>query len=317
MSPDKPITAVFILEISAVTGPMLAGWVEKGHRIAAIIVPAPRRNKRFSVGTWRRRLRRKLALKSNLGGTLVQLIEFGRPHDWDALARRLAGLGADVLVCFGFNALIPDAVLKLFPRGGLNLHPALLPHYKGPHPIQRLIIDRQHEIHGGVTLHKMTSGFDEGDILAQIAFSGEDWSSAATVSRALASGMRTLVTEFAPEHCTGALLGKPQPTGDFTWAQLARAPLVIDNNWSSGDVARVWRVAGRNVAIHVLVNGRLVRLAQPIRRLGPATGKAPVRRWGWVEFDCADGRFAHLVYNGFSKLLVQLQRIVSRLRTLR
>jgi len=209
MSPDKPISAVFILEITAVTGPMLAGWVEKGHRIAAIIVPAPRRNKRFSVGTWRRRLRRKLALRSNLGGTQVQLIEFGRPHDWDALAWQLAGVGADVLVCFGFSALIPDTVLNLFSKGGLNLHPALLPHYKGPHPIHRLIIDGQHETHGGVTLHKMTSGFDEGDILAQIAFSSEDWSSAATVSRALASAMKTLVTEFAPEYCTGALTGKP------------------------------------------------------------------------------------------------------------
>ncbi|MEP6563911.1 MAG: formyltransferase family protein [Mesorhizobium sp.] len=314
MSPNKPISAVFILEISAVTGPMLAGWVEKGHRIATIVVPGPRPNKRFSVGTWRRRLRRKLALRRGLDGTHVQLIEFGRPHDWDALTWQLGGLGADVLVCFGLNALIPDAVLNLFPKGGLNLHPALLPQYKGPHPIQRLVIDQQHETHGGVTLHKMTSGFDEGDILAQIAFSGEDWSSAAAVSRALAKGMKTLVSEVAPEHCAGALAGKPQPTGNFTWAQLDRAPLVIGDKWSSGHVARVWRVAGRSVAIHVLVNGRLVRLAHPIRRLGPATGEAPVRRWGRVEFDCADGRFAHLVYNGFSKQLMQWQRIVSRLR---
>lgn len=317
MSPDKPISAVFIFEITANTRPILTGWVEKGHRIAAIIVPAPRRKKRFSIGTWRRRLRRKLALMSNPGGSQVPLIEFGRPHDWDALARQVAGLGADVLVCFGFSALIPDTVLNVFPKGGLNLHPALLPHYRGPHPIHRLVIDQQHEIHGGVTLHKMTSGFDEGDILAQIAFSSEDWSSAATVSRALASAMKTLVTEFAPEYCTGALTGKPQPTGDFTWAQLAREPLVIGNEWSSGDVARVWRIAGRSVAIHVLVNGALVRLAQPIRRLGPATGEAPVRHWGWVEFDCADGRFAHLLYNGFSKRLIEWQRIVSRLRTWR
>jgi hypothetical protein len=47
--------------------------------------------------------------------------------------------------------------------------PDVLPHCRGPHPIHRLVLDRQYEAHGGVTLHKMTAGFD--DILAQIAFS--------------------------------------------------------------------------------------------------------------------------------------------------
>jgi methionyl-tRNA formyltransferase len=313
-SQDKPISAVFVLEVSPITGPMLAGWVEKGHHIAAIVVPASRRRGRFSVASLRRRLRRRLVLSRHIGRTRVPLIEFGRPHDWDALSSRLADLGADVLICFGFHTLIPDAVLKRFAKGGVNLHPALLPHYRGPHPIHRLVLDRQFEAYGGVTLHKMTAGFDAGDILAQVPFSDRDWRSAATVSQALAGGMKMLVTEAAPDLCTGALTGTPQPMGNFTWAQIDQTPLVVRREWSASHVARLWHVLGRSLAIHVLVNGSLVRLSYPIRRLGPATGEAPVRRWGRVEFDCADGRVAHLVYNRFFKRLMRWQRMLSRLQ---
>ncbi|TIV79041.1 MAG: hypothetical protein E5V64_24930, partial [Mesorhizobium sp.] len=246
---------------------MLAGWLEKGHHIAALVVPGPRPGKQSSFSTWRRRRKRKLVLKRHLIPTEVPLIEFSRPYDWAALGQRLAGFHADVLITFGFLTLIPETLLKLFAKGGLNLHPALLPNYKGPHPIARLVVDEQYEAHGGVSLHKMTSGFDEGDILAQIAFSPGDWHSTATLSRALASGMKLLVAEAAPDHCAGRLEGVRQPEGNFTWAQLGRKPVVVGSQWSSAHIARIWRVVGRGVALHVPINGKLARLAYPIRRL--------------------------------------------------
>ncbi|MDX8431848.1 MULTISPECIES: formyltransferase family protein [Mesorhizobium] len=313
-APDKPISAVFIIEITPITAPMLAGWVEKGHRVAAIVVPGPRPGKQSSFGTWRRRWRRRLVLRQHLVPAEVPVIEFGRPHDWAALCQRLAGFNADVLITFGFPTLIPETVLKLFAKGGLNLHPALLPNYKGPHPIARLVLDGQDETHGGLSLHKMTSGFDEGDILAQIAFSPGDWQSTATLSRALASGMKMLVAEAASDHSAGVLEGMPQPEGTFTWAQVGRTPVVVGSQWSSAHVAKIWRVVGRAVALYVPIDGKLARLAHPIRRLGPATGEPPARRWGMIEFDCADGRVAHLAYSGFARQLTRWQRAFGRVR---
>jgi len=313
-APDRPISAVFVIEITPITAPMLAGWLEKGHHIAAVVVPGPRPGKQASFGTWRRRRKRKLVLKRHLVPAEVPLIEFGRPYDWAALCERLAGVHAEVLITFGFLTLIPETLLKLFAKGGLNLHPALLPNYKGPHPIARLVVDQQYEAHGGVSLHKVTSGFDEGDILAQVAFSPGDWQSTATLSRALASGMKLLVAEAAPDHCVGVLEGMRQPEGNFTWAKLGRTPVVVGSQWSSAHIARIWRVVGRAVALHVPINGKLARLAHPIRRLGPATGEPPARRWGTIEFDCADGRIAHLAYNGFARQLTRWQRAFGRLR---
>ena len=308
MDPEAPLSAVFVTEVFSITVPMRAAWAKKGHRVAAIVVPGPRPGKEQSFSTRRRRLRRRLILTRYLGRRHPPLIEFSQPYDWAELRPRLAGLDADLLICFGLRRLIPDTALALFPNGGVNLHPALLPHYRGPHPIHRLVIDGQHASHGGMTLHKMTAEFDRGDILAQVPFSREDWYSAATVATALARAMAMLVADAAPAYCRGKLEGLPQPEGDFTWAELAQEPVVITSQWTCEHVATLCRVVGATVPLNVPVNGKLVRLAHPIRRLGPATGQAPATRWGIVAFDCADGRVLHLAYNELSRQLMRLRR---------
>ncbi|MBW8908767.1 MAG: hypothetical protein JF620_07040 [Mesorhizobium sp.] len=304
---DNTLSAVFVTEVSSVTAPMLASWVNKGHRIAAIVVPGPRAGKHRSFSTSRRRLRRRLALRSQLRRAMPRLVELGPSDDWDAIRQQIGTSGADLLVCFGYGKLIPQTVLELFPQGGLNLHPALLPHYRGPHPIHRLVIDRMHDAHGGVTLHKMTAGFDEGDIIAQVGFTAEDWHSADSVKQALTDAMAVLVAEAIPEFCHGELAGAPQPDGTYVWARLRRDPLIVGLQTSSEHVARLCRVVGSSVSVNVLIKGEPVRLAQPVRRLGPPTGQASKRRWGLVEFDCADARVIHLAYGRLSRLLLRWQ----------
>lgn len=302
---EAPLSAVFVTEVSSVTAPMLASWVNSGHRIAAVVVPGPRAGKRLSFGVLRRRLRRRFVLKVHLGRTMPRLIEFGSPYDWNAIDPQIGAIGADLLICFGYGKLIPQTALELFPNGGLNLHPALLPHYRGPHPIHRLVIDQMHEAHGGVTLHRMTSGFDEGDILAQVRFAAEDWHSAATVNWALAHAMAVLVADMAPDFCRGSLAGLPQPDETYGWARVGRDPLIVDRQSSSEYVARLCRIVASSVSISVLIDGKPIRLAQPVRRLGPPTGKEARRRWGLVEFDCADARVIYLAYNKLSRLLTR------------
>ncbi len=47
----------------------------------------------------------------------------------------LAGYRPDVLLVFGFNWWLPDAVLKLPRLGVLNVHLSALPRYRGPSPV--------------------------------------------------------------------------------------------------------------------------------------------------------------------------------------
>ncbi|WP_181175828.1 formyltransferase family protein [Mesorhizobium sp. B2-3-4] len=240
------------------------------------------------------------------------MIEFSPPYDWDELARQLPDIAADVLICYAFATLIPQQLLGLFPKGGLNLHPALLPHYRGPHPLHRLVADGEHAIHGGVTLHKMSASFDEGDILGQVPFGEANWSSRRVMVDSVATAMRGLVSEVAPAYCRDQVSGMRQPTGDFVWARLERHHMAISSDMSIEHVARLWHVLGFDPGIYLRIADRKVRLAFQVKRLGPRTGKDPVRRWGRVEFDLVNGRVQFLVYGRLLKRLLKMHFRLAR-----
>jgi len=71
----------------------------------------------------------------------------------------------DYLLAAHFNQLIKPAVLDLTGFECLNIHPSLLPAYKGVDPVFFALQDKQNEI--GVTVHKMAESFDSGEIIMQ------------------------------------------------------------------------------------------------------------------------------------------------------
>lgn len=82
----------------------------------------------------------------------------------------VAALQPDVAVVACFPRLFPAALRELPRYGCLNLHPSLLPAYRGPAPL--FWQARQGELRTGVSLHLLDEGVDTGDIVAQAAL---DW----------------------------------------------------------------------------------------------------------------------------------------------
>lgn len=64
-----------------------------------------------------------------------------------------------------FGLIIPSAILDLFPKGILNIHPSLLPKYRGPTPVQNAILNGEEKT--GVTIIKLDNEVDHGPILTQ------------------------------------------------------------------------------------------------------------------------------------------------------
>ncbi len=71
----------------------------------------------------------------------------------------------DYLLAAHFNQLVKAPVLELPDMECLNIHPSILPAYKGVDPVFFAMLDHKKEL--GVTLHKMTEKFDSGEILLQ------------------------------------------------------------------------------------------------------------------------------------------------------
>ena len=80
--------------------------------------------------------------------------------------REIGSLRPDLIISNSYSMLIPEGVLRASRLGGLNIHASLLPKHRGPNPIQWAIIRGDRET--GVTLHKLASDYDQGDIVDQI-----------------------------------------------------------------------------------------------------------------------------------------------------
>ena len=91
--------------------------------------------------------------------------------------RKLAELGADVMVVVAYGLILPQAVLDAPRLGCLNVHASLLPRWRGAAPIQRAIEAGDGET--GITIMQMDAGLDTGAMLATTRCAiGPDTSSA-------------------------------------------------------------------------------------------------------------------------------------------
>lgn len=78
----------------------------------------------------------------------------------------------DLGVVVSFGKIIPERVLNHFPKGIINVHPSLLPKYRGPNPIRWQILNGEKK--SGITIIKLTNEVDAGPILIQKEIEIED-----------------------------------------------------------------------------------------------------------------------------------------------
>jgi len=79
--------------------------------------------------------------------------------------RRAEALAPDLLAVAGYHKILPTALLRLPPRGAINLHGSLLPEYRGPCPWKWAILNGESKT--GATVQRMAAELDRGDILTQ------------------------------------------------------------------------------------------------------------------------------------------------------
>ncbi|QQR92674.1 MAG: hypothetical protein IPJ89_00300 [Candidatus Iainarchaeum archaeon] len=90
-----------------------------------------------------------------------------------ALLEEWMGHRVDVVIAWEFDLLFSNRVLDVFPRKVLNLHPSLLPQFKGlPEKVYRDILQAK-PLESGPTLHVIDEGMDTGEVIAQKRFALE------------------------------------------------------------------------------------------------------------------------------------------------
>ena len=152
-----------------------------------------------------------------------------QPHSFrvEAARQELAALQPDIIVVAAYGRLLPPEVLAIPPHGCLNLHPSLLPRYRGPSPVATAILDGAPST--GVTLMLLDAGMDTGPILAQREYPLTGRETAAELTDTLfALGTQLLLDNLEP-WVSGQLTAQPQDDAQSTLTRkLERADGIAD-----------------------------------------------------------------------------------------
>ncbi|MBT3995478.1 MAG: methionyl-tRNA formyltransferase [Chloroflexi bacterium] len=124
---------------------------------------------------------------------------------------RLTELKADAFVVVAYGRILPVEILQVPPMGVVNIHPSLLPKYRGPSPVVTAILEGEDT--AGVTIMLLDEGMDTGPILAQ---STPMWLSGTEKGAALQSALFKEGASMLPNVLKGLQEGSlaPQPQDD-------------------------------------------------------------------------------------------------------
>ena len=95
----------------------------------------------------------------------IPVIHYNKNNPQDTCYKIQATAKSPLGVLASFGHILPPELLNLFPHGIINIHPSLLPQYRGATPVQHAITLGDQTT--GVTLFKLTPKIDDGEIIAQ------------------------------------------------------------------------------------------------------------------------------------------------------
>jgi len=150
---------------------------------------------------------------------------------------QLAGFHPDVIVVAAFGQILPPAVLDIPRCGSINIHPSLLPRFRGVSPVAAAILAGDEFT--GVSIMLMDRGLDTGPVLAraQISISEQDTTGSLTAKLSLIGAH--LLLEVLPRYLRGEITPQPQDEAETTYsASISKEEGEIDWHLSAIDI---WR----------------------------------------------------------------------------
>jgi len=144
-----------------------------------------------------------------------------KPEKLDsAIREQIMALKPDLLVCFAYGKIFSPQFLSLFPQGGINIHPSLLPKYRGATPIPAAIINREPVT--GITIQRLAAEMDSGDILVQetVPLSGRE--TTAGLSETMAKKAAEILPAALRGIAGGTLQARPQDHPAATYCSLIK-----------------------------------------------------------------------------------------------
>ena len=144
----------------------------------------------------------------------------------EALLNKLKQFKPDYIMVFGLNEKIPNSVIDVCPDAAFNVHPSLLPHFRGPNPWYWVLFHGEKET--GISIHKLTDSFDAGDVVASLSFPLHPLETQLSHQIQTYNHIPALLESFYPALISKNIIGKKQKEGRY-FRKISTRDLLI--NW--------------------------------------------------------------------------------------
>lgn len=200
---------VLFMGTSWIAKEVLASLLEKKYDVTAVITQPDKK-----VG-------RKQKISSSPVKELAEInkIKILQPEKIDEkIIQEIRTIHPDIIIVFAYGKIIPKAVIEIPKFKCINIHPSLLPKFRGPSPIQNAILSGEKET--GITMMLMDEKVDHGDILVQIKVPIKPKENSEDLTKKISNLSSKLLLEKLPLWIDGKIKPEKQDDSKATFCQL-------------------------------------------------------------------------------------------------
>lgn len=239
------------LGTSDISVPSLEALIESEHEVCAVITQpdkAKGRGRKMAASPVK-----EAALRENI--PLIQPAKVGS----EEVLEELRKISPDIFVLVSFAQMIPEALCSIAPFGCINMHPSLLPKYRGAGPIRGPILNGDKE--GGVTIMQIAPKMDSGDILLQERIPLDPKETLKTYEAKAAKAGAQLVLKALKGLEEGTIVFTPQNEEEATYLKkIDKSDGLIDFNRPAAEIERQIRACDPWPSAFTYLNGKMFKI---------------------------------------------------------
>lgn len=145
-------------------------------------------------------------------------IEVFQPNNLSDIELKIRNLRPDIGVLVAYGKIIPQSIIDIFPLGIINVHPSLLPKFRGPAPVEAAILSGDKQT--AISLMKLTAGMDEGPVYLQHTVDLDGTENRLSLGQTLSNLGAKLLADNLNEIIDGSIKATPQDDSKATYTKL-------------------------------------------------------------------------------------------------
>ncbi len=170
----------------------------------------------------------------------IEIFQPATKAELSAISYKLKAIEPDLAIIAAYGKILPKEILEIPQYGFVNIHPSLLPKYRGASPIQYAILNGDEET--GVTIMGVDEEMDHGPILANSRLPIADSDTYESLSKKLAILGAKLLIKTIPNHISGKIKPIPQDHSLATYTKIIKKEDgKIDWSKSAKEIERMTR----------------------------------------------------------------------------